>query len=160
MFLSFHIQTENIARIATLGWVGLLIYLAQLANLPIVPIVSDGTSYQLAHFGTHLMLVALVYLSIPSTTSRWPRVRAVTFALSVSVILGIGLESLQLLVPSRVFVTSDLVMDAAGAATGAGLVIVMRRLNVNRRFLSVTALGVTVLLIAATWATVVAATTE
>ncbi len=154
MFLPFHIQPHNIARLATLGWIGLLIYLAQLAQLPSVPIVSDGMASQLAHFGTHLMLVALVYLSIPSSTNGWHRARAVAFAFSVSVILGIGLESLQSFVPSRAFVVSDLALDTAGAATGAALVVAIGRLDVNRRLLSVAALGVTLLLIAVTGATV------
>ncbi len=155
MFLPFDVQPHNIARLAALGWIGLLTFLGQLDELPSVPIVSDGSASQLAHFGTHLMLVALVYLAIPSSANRWQRARAVAFAFSVSVMLGIGLERLQSFVPSRAAMVTDIALDAAGAATGAALVIAVDYLNMNRRLLSVAALGVTLLLIAVTGARVI-----
>ena len=76
------------------------------------------------------------------------------FAFSVSVLVGIGLESLQLFVPSRAGVVVDIALDAVGAGTGAVLVTAFDRLNVNRRLLSIAALGVTLVLIAITGATV------
>ncbi len=154
MFLPRHIQPHNVARLATLVWIGLLIYLAQLAQLPRVPIVSDGTASQLAHFSTHLMLAALVYLSIPSSTKRWQQVHKAVFAFGVSVILGIGLESMQYFVPSRALVLSDLALAAAGAATGTALVITLARLNRGRCLLSVAGLVATLVFTAVTWATI------
>jgi len=155
--LTYLHQPHNIARLATVGWIGLLIYLAQLAQLPQlpdVPVASDGTASRVAHFGTHLMLVVFVYLAIPFPKTRWQRARVVGFAFTVSVILGIGLESLQSFLPSRAFVYLDFFLDAAGAAAGVALAISIDRLKLNRRWLSVAALGVTLALTAVTAATV------
>ena len=62
-------------------------------------------------------------------------------------VLGIGLEGLQTLVPERVDLLSDLLFDAVGALTGVGAVFLLEQLRVSRTFLSMAWAGASAVLV-------------
>ena len=136
------------ARLATIAWMALLFYLALQPRLPQLPVGTQSSTSPWAHFGTHLVLAALVYLATSSRPMSLVKRAAVTgFAFAFSAALGSGLEALQSILPDRSGQISDLLLDIGGAGVGAALGLTLDFLKLNRSFLGVTALGMTLLMI-------------
>ena len=136
------------ARLALVAWLGLLLYLALLPDLPQPPVGRESITSPLAHFFTHLMLAAFVYLAAGNRpTTPVKRVAIMALALGVSATWGLALEGVQSLFQERSAQVSDVLFDIGGAGAGSVLAVTLDSLKVSRRFLSVTGLGITILLI-------------
>jgi len=136
------------ARLALVAWLGLLLYLALLPDLPQPPVGRESITSSLAHFVTHLMLAALVYLAAGNRpTTPVKRVAIMALALGVSATWGLALEGVQSLLHERSAQVSDVLFDIGGAGAGSVLAVTLDSLKVSRGFLSVAGLGVTILLI-------------
>lgn len=146
--MTIRLQPHTIARLATLAWIGLLIYLAWLPRLPQVPTASESTLSPVAHFATHFGLAGLVYLSARiQPVGLLGRLRLLGIAFGLSSALGLGLEGLQGLLPERASQASDAFLDVTGAFAGAATAFTLASLKVNQTLLSVSAFGVTFILI-------------
>ncbi len=136
------------ARLAAIAWIVLLFYLALQPRLPQLPVGTQSSTSPWAHFGTHLVLAALVYLAAAGRPMSLMKRELVTgFAFAFSASLGTGLEALQSILPDRSGQISDLLLDIGGAGVGAALGLTLDFLKINRSFLGVTALGITLLMI-------------
>ena len=136
------------ARLATLAWIGLLCYLAWLPRLPQVPTTSESTLSMVAHFATHFGLAGLVYLAAGiKPVGLLERLRLTAIAFGFSSTLGLGLEGLQWFLPQRSAQASDAFLDVAGAIAGAATAFTLAYLKVNQTLLSVSAFGITLILI-------------
>ena len=146
------LQPHFIARITTLVWIALLVYLAALPDLPRVPAgpVSQGTLSVAAHFSTYFLLATLLFLSAAPSKSLHSRIRNSLVAFGLSALLGLGLESLHAILPSRTFSVFDLTYNSVGAATGPGLILLIDRRAVDRRFTVAAAAVGTVILVSIT----------
>ena len=139
------------ARLATVAWIALLLYLAFQSRLPELPVGTQSSTSPWAHFGTHLVLAVLVYLATGSRPMSLVKRAAVAgFAFAFSTALGLGLEATQSILPDRSGQISDLLLDIGGAAVGAALGLTLDLLKLNRSFLGVTALGLTLLMVVIT----------
>ncbi len=135
------------ALLALVAWLGLLLYLALLPDLP-QPLRRESITSPLAHFVTHLMLAGLVYLAAGNrATTPVKRVAIMALALGVSATWGLALEGVQSLFQERSAQVSDVLFDIGGAGAGSVLAVTLDSLKVSRRFLSVAGLGITILLI-------------
>ncbi len=102
----------------------------------------------MAHFATHFGLAGLVYLSAHiQPVVLLGRLRLIGIAFGFSSALGLGLEGLQGLLPERAAQASDAFLDVAGAFAGAATAFTLAYLNVNQTLLSVSAFGITFILI-------------
>ena len=141
-------QPQIFARLVTLAWIGLLFYLASLSRLPQLPLGPESTTSPFAHFAAHLVLAGMVYLSTASgLTAPGKRVAVMAFAFAFSAVLALGLEGLQVLLPDRGAQASDALLDIAGAGTGVVATAILYSLKPDSSFLSITASGITSVLI-------------
>ncbi len=121
-------------------WAGFVLYLGSVSRLPRVPLVSEESEASLGHFGTHLVLGALLYMLFsPAVGSRVPRLRAAALAMCATLALGVSIEIVQFFVPERTPQSSDIGYDALGALTGVLVFLVPDQLRVSRRLLFVVA---------------------
>ncbi|WP_453993300.1 VanZ family protein [Bacillus nitroreducens] len=89
-----------------------------------------------AHFFIYLVLGALLLKAL--NRSKVYGIRAITFALTLSVLFAISDELHQLFVPGRGAQVSDVLIDSAGAITGIGLYLLFKRIVKTCRHLSMT----------------------
>ena len=102
-------RIRMISLVATLAWVGVLFYLASMSRLPQAPLVDARDTAQLGHFGTHLVLAALVYLTVsPRQANLRGGLRSAIIAVGFSLVLGLVLEGIQLFLPDRSAEAADL----------------------------------------------------
>jgi VanZ family protein len=136
-------MTRLFTLMVTLAWVGFVFYLGTLPRTPGVPAVPSDLESLFSHFGAYLMLAALVYIlaSSSGSPSLLSRVRAAAVAIGIAVVMGVALEGVQSLLPERAAQVSDVVVDVAGAVTGAVGIFILDQLRVNRVFLSAAATG-------------------
>ena len=146
--MTIRLQPHTIARLSTLAWISLLCYLAWLPQLPQVPTASESTLSPVAHFATHFGLAGMVYLSAHiQPVGLLDRLRLMGIAFGISSALGLGLEGLQWFLSERSAQGSDAFLDVAGAIAGAATVFTLAYLKVNQTLLSVSAFGITLILI-------------
>ena len=88
----------------------------------------------LGHFTTNMVLGVLIYL-LASGIGFSP-IRALAVAAGVSMLVGLATETAQLIVPNRSAEVFDIVLDGAGAATGAMAALALDRLHVSRTLMS------------------------
>lgn len=121
-------------------WSGFVLYLGSVSRLPRVPLVSEESEASLGHFGTHLVLGALLYMLFsPAVGSRVLRLRAAALAMCATLALGVSIEIVQFFVPERSPQSSDIGYDALGALTGVLALLVPDQLRISRRLLFVVA---------------------
>ena len=103
----------------------------------------------IAHYGTHLVLAAMIYLIASSRTSKLAlRIRALGIAAGVTVVIGLGLEGLQLFLPGRSVEVSDVLFGALGATIGACAAFLREQRGARRGFFYAAAASVVVMAIA------------
>ena len=150
--LTIHAKRPVVILGVTLAWVGCLFYLILVPNLvsrlPRIPGLDlDSVSF-LGHFGTGIVLGALIYLMASSgRLNVFGRARAVVAAAGVTAALGLGFEGLQLLIPDRGGQLSDVLFTLAGASVGAAIIFTLDQLKVSRSFLALATEGLTFILI-------------
>jgi hypothetical protein len=107
-------------------------------------VVSGKAISPLGHFGSHLVLGALLYLLVSADpSSRLRRTVAVAAAVAFSVMLGAGIEVLQfLLTETRTAQVWDFIADTTGSVVGAAAVFNLEQLRVSRQYLSIAAAAV------------------
>ena len=143
--LTIRPESRLFAVPALVAWMGIMVYLATVPRLPHVPIVATGTGSSLGHYATHLVLAMLLYLvASPKPSDVFGKNRAVAAAVSISMVLGLSLEGLQLLLDERGAQVSDVFFNTAGAVTGVAVVSILDSLRVSRAFLSMTITGAAV----------------
>ena len=154
MLVSTRFNPQQLARFTTLCWLGLLVFLTTLPRTPYVPFVPTESLGSLAHFGTHLMLAALVYLAMRRPAGLDARAGLALLALLSSAALGLAIEGIQSFLPTRDASQADFIFATAGAATGAAVVLLLDWLRLNRRYLSVATFTMAVALLLGTGASV------
>lgn len=134
------------------GWIVLLAYLA--GAIPWIPQASafaSDAAGSVSHYGTHLVLAALIYRVWTlkgSDSSGGLCAMAIAFGVTVSV--GLALEGVQMFLPRQSEV-SDVLFGAVGAATGAWVAFLLQRTYALRALLFAAAISATV--VAITFAT-------
>ncbi|MFQ6029767.1 MAG: VanZ family protein [Dehalococcoidia bacterium] len=156
MMATARIHPHNLARITTLFWIGLLLFLAALPRLPYVPFIPTHSLSSLAHFATHLMLAALVYLAVARSLSLGKRARVAMTAFLFSAALGLAIEGVQAFLPGRDATRSDFLYASSGALAGAASAFALDYLRLSRRYLSVAAFSAAIFLMLVTGASVLA----
>ena len=138
--------SRTLALVVTVAWTSFLFYLGSVPEPPEgLSAARAIVSAPLAHYGTHLVLAALLYMVVGRRSSNLRHgMRAAAIAILVTVGAGIALEVVQLFLEERSSEISDVVYDALGATTGVTLLLALERLNVDRRFLSLATSGVAV----------------
>lgn len=135
----------------TIAWIGFMLYLAVLPEIPEVPFLDNSAAADLGHFSTHLVLAVLVYLAVnrrnPNLGSR---MRAAVAAIGASIALGLSFEGLNLLYEERETDTSDIFMNSIGAVAGVVAAFISDRVNVGRALLFPAGGGVAVLFVGLT----------
>ncbi len=129
---------------ATVAWIGCLFYLAVAPLPPEVPTLEPSSVAYFGHFATNLVLGVLIYLL--ASDVGLSRIRALAVAAGASVLVGLATETAQLIVPSRSAEVFDVVLDGAGAATGATAALALDRLHVSRTLMSLASSGGTAVL--------------
>ena len=124
-------RSHHLARLTTLFWIGLLLFLAVLPRLPYVPLAPNYPLTTLAHFATHLMLAGLIYLAVPRPPNLAQRVRVALAAFLFSAALGLAIEALQAFMPGRDATRSDFIFASSGALAGAGAAFVLDYLRLS-----------------------------
>ncbi len=137
-----HSKTRFIPVMATILWVGFMFYVTgAIPKLPEVSNLGYDAVESMAHYGTHLVLAAMIYvIASPRTSKQAPRIRALGLAIGGTVAIGLGLEGLQLVLPGRSVEVSDVLFGAFGATIGAWAAFLREELKVKRgAFLAATA---------------------
>ena len=143
-----HITAFRVTVATGLAWLGFVSYLALVRQLPDVPLLGENAIRPVGHYGASLIIGGLAYLLVTiHFGGAVRRQKAAIAALGSTMVLGIGLEGLQTLVPERVDLLSDLLFDAVGALTGVGAVFLLEQLRVSRTFLSMAWAGASAVLV-------------
>ena len=129
---------------ATFAWIGCLFYLAVAPLTPEIPTLEPSSVASLGHFTTNVVLGVLIYLL--ASGIGFSRIRALAVAAGASVLVGLATETAQLFVPTRSAQVLDVVLDGAGAATGATVALALDRLCVSRTLMSLASSGGTAVL--------------
>ena len=129
---------------AAVAWIGCLFYLAVAPLPPEVPTLEPGSVASFGHFTTNMVLGVLIYLLASGV--GFSRIRALAVAVGASVLVGLATETAQLIVPNRSAEVFDVVLDGAGAATGATAALTLDRLHVSRTLMSLVSSGGTAVL--------------
>ena len=129
---------------ATFAWIGCLFYLAVTPLPPDVPTLEPSGVASLGHFTTNMVLGVLIYLL--ASGIGFSRIRALAVAAGASVLVGLATETAQLIVPNRSAQVFDVVLDGAGAVTGATAALALDRLHVSRTLMSLASSGGTAVL--------------
>lgn len=130
-------RVDPLPLLITFVWLGFLIYLASIPRHPHVPALSRETAGDLAHYISHLVLAAAIYLSVrPGPREPWYWVPAFLVAVAASTAVSVGIEYLQTLVPGRGPALSDILYGGLGTLTGVMGVMFLEQLRVSRRLLS------------------------
>ena len=118
------LQSRAAVLAVAAAWVGFLFYLGAVPSLP------EGlsstrlvVSTSLGHYGSHVMLGALLYLGFSTPLSGLSHCgRAAILAILATVAIGAGIEGLQLFIPSRASEVADIAANSLGGVTGASIV--------------------------------------
>ena len=147
-----HITAFRVTVATGLAWLGFVSYLALVRQLPDVPLLGENAVRPVGHYGAFVIIGGLAYLLVTMHFGgAVHRQKAAIAALGSAMVLGIGLEGLQTLVPERDDVLSDLLFDllfdAAGALTGVGAIFLLEQLRVSRASMSMAWAGASAVLI-------------
>ena len=137
---------RGIALLGILVWVVFVVFLGLLPYQPQLPLrlASQETLSRGAHFVVHYVLGLLVYLALAPPQRPEQRFKAALLAFGFSGALGVGVEGLHAVLQERTSAFQDVVLDLAGAASGACSIVALEWLKVDRSLL-VTGASVTVL---------------
>ncbi len=146
-----HITAFRVTAATALAWLGFVSYLTLVRQLPDVPLLGENAIQPVGHYGASVIIGGLAYLLVTIHFGRAvSRQKAAIAALGSAMVLGIGLEGLQTLVPERGDVLSDLLSDllfnAVGALTGIGAIFLLEQLKVSRTSLSMAWAGASAVL--------------
>jgi VanZ family protein len=100
-----------------IAYMAMLFWLSSRSTLPTPP---DGVSYYHLHFAAYAGLAALTARA-RARGFRDVSWEAVLGAVIISILYGVSDEYHQLFVPGRTFDVLDMVADALGAVSGAGV---------------------------------------
>ena len=145
-----HSKTRLISVMATVLWVGFMFYVTgAITKLPEVSNLGFDAVEPMAHYGTHLVLAAMIYvIARPRTSKQALRIRALGIAIGGTVAIGLGLEGLQLFLPGRSVEVSDVLFGAFGATIGACAAFLREQLGARRGFFLAATASVVVMAIA------------
>lgn len=132
------LQSRALTLAVSAAWVGFLLYLGAVPGLPEeLSSTRLAVSTPLGHYGSHVMLGALLYLSFSTPGLGLSHCgRAVILAVLATIAIGAGIEGVQLFIPSRASEAADIVANSLGGATGAALLFTADRLSVGRAILA------------------------
>ncbi len=145
-----HSEGRALTGIVAAAWLGFIIYLALMPRLPQLPLVPVRSGPVLGHYGAHLVLAVLAYLlTTPGRASLLHRVRGAAMATALAIGTGVLIEVLQATATQeREAQLSDVLVDAAGGATGALMVFALDQLRVSQVLLrTAAAAGVVALML-------------
>ncbi len=115
---------------ADIVWVSFMLYLGTSPSPLGASIAPEGSDSYLGHFGTNVVLAALIYLSASvRTPSIRTRIRTSAIAVGGAISLGTAIEGLQILIPERSAEASDILFNAAGAVTGVSMLFILHLLT-------------------------------
>ncbi len=148
--VTVHSKTRFIPVMATVLWVGFMFYVTgAVPKLPEVSNLGYDAVESMAHYGTHLVLSAMIYvIARPRTSKRALRISALGIAIGGTVAIGLSLEGLQLFLPGRSVEVSDVLFGAFGATIGAWAAFLREELDAKRGFFLAATASVVVMAIA------------
>mgnify|MGYP005852066557 CR=1 FL=1 len=128
-------RLRPLAVALTLAWLGAVTYLAVVPRPPEVPLVPRRHLDDLGHFGVHALLAGLLFL----TLVLWPAHRrrpgrTALLAVALPFLYGLLLEGAQHLLPNRTASRQDVLLNGAGALTGATAALVVASLPLDLRW--------------------------
>ena len=136
--------------VGTLLWAGFLVYLmGAIPQLPEMTTFHSKTIESLGHYVPFLVMGALVYSAagaVGTRSSLRPYTAAVAITLSIA--MGLGLESIQVLLPERGVEASDVLFGASGAIVGVWAASLVLRRDVGRAVVLVVAASIVMVALA------------
>ena len=122
--------------VATVAWLGFILYSGLMPRLPQVPLVFSGSVFSsLGHFSLYFVLVFNVYLLLikPSTDDLRRRLLYLAAAAGFSFVVGLAIEGLQFFVIIRAGQVIDAAFNGFGVIAGSLAIFLADRININFR---------------------------
>ncbi len=133
----------------TLLWAGFLVYLmGAIPQLPEMTTFHSETIESLGHYIPFLVMGALVYSAGAGVTRSSLRPYTAAVAITLSIAMGLGLESIQVLLPERGVEATDVLFGASGAIVGVWAASLILRRDLGRAALLVVAASIVMVALA------------
>ncbi|MCZ6789762.1 MAG: VanZ family protein [Chloroflexi bacterium] len=134
----------------TLLWAGFLVYLmGAIPALPEMTTFHSNTIESLGHYLPFLVMGALVYSTAGAVgTCSSLRPYTAAMAITLSIAIGLSLESAQVLLPERGVEASDALFGASGAVVGVWAASLIMRRRLGRAALLVVAVSIVMVALA------------